>query len=104
MALGTDPSREEEAEIASGCFIGLCPPAVVADVAAVHGGSFGQVCVFAVAPGPFVVPDVEYRSRLRRRFGFYRRGVDLRAGGAAFSADEFRFLCRRLAILGGCGE
>lgn len=57
---------------------------------------FGEVFVFAVAAGPFVVPDVEDGAGLGRGFGFQGGGVDLRAGGAAFAADD-------LFGLGGVG-
>jgi len=49
---------------------------------------FGEVFVFAVAAGPFVVPDVEDGAGLGRGFGLHGGGVYWRAGGAAFAADD----------------
>ena len=72
MTLRTDPAREEKTEVAAGGLVGGGPAGVLADVAAVDGVGFGEVGVFAIAAGPFVVPDVEDGAGLGRRFGFER--------------------------------
>ena len=84
---GAEAFGEEKAEIRPGDFVAARVPGVGGYVAAARGVGFGQVFVFAVAAGPFVVPDVEDGAGLGRGFGFHGGGVDLWAGGAAFAAD-----------------
>ena len=70
MPLRTDPPRKEKTEIAAWCLVSCRPATVLADVAAVDSLGFREVGVFAVAAGPFVVPDVEDGAGLGRGFGF----------------------------------
>ncbi len=71
LALGADPARKEQTEVRAGYFICFCVAAVFGNIATSCGGCLGEVLVFAVATGPFVVPDVEDGTGLRRRFGFH---------------------------------
>lgn len=98
LAAGTEPLGEEEAEVAAGDFVAASVAGVPGDIAAAGGGG-GLVFVFAVAAGPFVVPDVEDGAGLRGGFGFHG-GVDLGAGGASFLA--FYYLC--LFFFGFCAR
>ena len=79
MALGADASREEEAEVAPRDAIRLGVSGVLSHVAAALGGRLRQVLVLPVAARPLVIPDVEDRARLRRRFRRDARRVDLRS-------------------------
>ncbi len=102
MTFRTQALREEEAEVASSYLVGARVPGVCGDVATAGGGVLGEVFVLAVAAGPLVVPDVEDSAGLRWGLGFEGGWVDLRAGGAAFAADDlFDFL---RGVLGVCGE
>ena len=94
MALGTDSAGEEQAEIRAGHLVGGCPAGVEGHVTAAEGVGFGEERVFAVAAGPFVVPYVEDGAGLGGLVGVLEEsGVDLRAGGPAFTPDQFGLLC-----------
>ena len=109
VALGAEALGEEEAEVGAGDFVGAGVAGVGGDVAAGGGGGLGQVFVFAVAAGPFVVPDVEDGAGLGGGLGFDGGGVDLGAGGSSFAADDLFGLfdvggVRRVCSgEGGCG-
>ena len=97
---------EEETEVGSRDFVGARVAGVAGDAAAAGGGG-GLVFVFAVAAGPFVVPDVEDGACLGGRFGFEGR-VDLGPRWSSFLADYFLgFLLFGVWVLGvggyGCG-
>lgn len=94
MALGADAAGEEQAEVRPGLFVRARVAAVLADVAAGGRVRFREVFVFPVTAGPLVVPYVEDGACLEGELGFEGGGVDLGAGGAAFSTDHFGFLLR----------
>lgn len=71
MAPGTQALCEEETEVAPCYFIAAGITRVFGDVAAAWCGGFGEVFVFAVATGPFIIPDVEDSTSLGRRLGFH---------------------------------
>lgn len=103
----TQTPREKETEIGAGDIIRFRVAAVAGDITAAFGVLFGGGGVFAVASGPFVVPDVEDCAGLRGGFGFEGCGVLLGAGGAAFAFDDFgfsHFLGRGAGGGGCCGE
>ena len=91
MSLGTNPPCKKKAEEGSRDFIGGRPAAVLGYVAAPDCGCFGQQGVFAVAAGPFVVPDIVGSAGLGLAglggCGGEDGGVVLRSSGAAFAAD-----------------
>jgi hypothetical protein len=59
MALGADATGEEEAKEGSRSLVSGGPTRVGGNVAATYSGGLGEVCIFAVATRPFVVPDVK---------------------------------------------
>ncbi|KAA6412159.1 MAG: hypothetical protein FRX48_04310 [Lasallia pustulata] len=59
VAFGAQASGEEEAEVRAGDCVGAGVARVGGDGAAAGRGGLREVFVFAVAAGPFVVPDVE---------------------------------------------
>ena len=65
-----------------------------------------EILVFAIASAPFVVPDVEGRSGLRRRLRGDQSWVDLGTRWLLFSANDLAdfLLCRRGHLCAGCGE
>lgn len=78
LALGAQALGEEEAEVAPGDPVGARVATVLGYVAPRGSGSLRQILVLPVASRPLVVPDVEDRSRLRRRLALKRVGVHLR--------------------------
>ena len=88
VAARAEALGEEQAEVRAGHLVRARVARVGRDDAAAGGVRFRQVLVLAVAAGPFVVPDVEDRARLRGGLGFHGRRVDLRPGGAAFAPDD----------------
>lgn len=59
VTTGAQPPCKEEAEERPGYSVSPCVSGVATDGAPAEGGGFGNIFVFAVATGPFVVPDVE---------------------------------------------
>ena len=103
----TQTPRKEETEVGSRHFIGACVAAVSRDVTASLCLVFAGEGIFAVAAGPFVVPDVEDGACLRWWLGFEEGRVLLGAGGAAFAFDDFRlfyFGYGAVGVGGGGGE
>lgn len=70
VAFGTQASGEEEAEVRAGDCVGAGVARVGGDGAAAGRGGLREVFVFAIAAGPFVVPDVEDGAGLGGRLGF----------------------------------
>ena len=87
LTLWADPPREEEAEEGARDGSSFGVTAVEGDVAAACRVGLGEVLVFPVAAGPFVVPDVEDGASLGGGLGGHGAGVDLGARGAALFAD-----------------
>ena len=71
VAPGTQPLCEKQTEVAACDAVATGISGVFGYIAAAEGGSFGQVLVFAVTAGPFVVPDVKDGASLRRGLGFH---------------------------------
>jgi len=78
VAARAEAPREEEAEEGAGDPVGTGVPRVSRDGASAQCGRFGDVFVFTVAAGPFVVPDVEDGAGLGGgEAAFPGGGVDL---------------------------
>lgn len=101
LALGADAACEEEAEVGTGDFVRACEATVLGDIAATLSVCLGQVFVFSVAAGPFVVPDVEDGTGLRRWFRCYEGGIDLRSRRTFLADDLFDLFGCRCGDLGG---
>ncbi len=100
-------TREEEAEVASGNLVGFCISSIFCDDASACSSSLGEVLVFAVATGPFIIPDIEYSSCLWRRLGLHGRGIDLWPRWALLLANNLLHLsfcrsCDLVILVSGC--
>jgi hypothetical protein len=67
----TKTFSKEQTEIRASDFVGAGVATVGSDDTTTCGVSFGEVFIFAIAAGPFVVPDVEDGTCLGWGFGFY---------------------------------
>ena len=84
----TQSPGKEEAKVGAWCAVTARVSRIARNIAARGSGGFGKVFVFAIAAGPFVVPDVEDCAGWGRGFGLESCGIDLRASGTALAPDD----------------